>query len=198
MRVVYLRGRCRLRLCDVVVLSFSYRQLFSRTAGTASTTFSFYLACRRGWIERIPERAPLREQAVACGRAVAKFALSPSRAWLSVALSLGGLMVYFGVFLCSGHAFSLDLGWLDLYAVLPVVDSFAALPVSVSGLGVREKLFEILLERLAGVPQAEAVLMSLGGFAAMSVWSLLGVLGLPGYRTSAGREITLKEVVGQA
>jgi len=57
---------------------------------------------------------------------------------------------------------------------MPVVDAMSAMPVSISGIGVREKTFEILMNDLAGLPAEVAVSGSLIGFACSLVWAALG------------------------
>lgn len=59
-------------------------------------------------------------------------------------------------------------------SAMPVIDAISALPVSVGGIGVREKLFQVLLGDLAGVSATIAVSASLIGFACHSLWALAG------------------------
>jgi hypothetical protein len=59
---------------------------------------------------------------------------------------------------------------------MPVIDSISALPVTVAGVGVREKLFEVLMDDLASVPPETAIAASLAGFACNTLWALLGAL----------------------
>lgn len=61
-------------------------------------------------------------------------------------------------------------------SAMPVIDSISGLPVSVAGIGVREKLFEVLMKDLAGVPAETAVAASLAGFACSVLWAGLGAL----------------------
>lgn len=63
-------------------------------------------------------------------------------------------------------------------AVMPVVDTIAALPISVSGLGVRERTFDFLLSRLTGIETSEAVAASLIGFLFNLFWGLIGGLAI--------------------
>jgi uncharacterized membrane protein YbhN (UPF0104 family) len=63
-------------------------------------------------------------------------------------------------------------------AVMPVVDTVAALPISVSGLGVRERTFDFLLSRLTGIETSEAVAASLIGFLFNLFWGLIGGLAI--------------------
>ncbi|NJM36573.1 MAG: hypothetical protein HC845_01130 [Akkermansiaceae bacterium] len=61
-------------------------------------------------------------------------------------------------------------------SAMPVIDAISGLPISVAGVGVREKLFEVLMHDLAGVAPATAVAASLVGFACNGLWAALGAL----------------------
>jgi hypothetical protein len=66
----------------------------------------------------------------------------------------------------------------DFLAVLPVVDVVTMMPVSVSGLGVRETVLEELLGQVAGVPGDAAVAVSLVGFGFTLFWVVAGGLAV--------------------
>lgn len=61
-------------------------------------------------------------------------------------------------------------------AVMPIVDVITALPISISGLGVRERTFDFLIGKLTGIPTNTAVTASLIGFLFTLFWSLVGGL----------------------
>ena len=97
----------------------------------------------------------------------------------SIAASIVSLSVFFfsffafycGVRAVGGHA---DL--MPVMIAMPVVDMAAAVPVSVSGLGVREKTFETLMSALSGLPKSTAVAGSLAGWMFNVIWGLIGGL----------------------
>jgi hypothetical protein len=64
----------------------------------------------------------------------------------------------------------------SVISAMPVIDAVSGLPISIAGVGVREKLFEVLMKDLAGVPAETAVAASLAGFACNALWALLGAL----------------------
>ena len=76
---------------------------------------------------------------------------------------------YCGVRAVGGHA---DL--MPVMIAMPVVDMAAAIPISVSGLGVREKTFETLMSALSGLPHSTAVAGSLAGWVFNVIWGLVG------------------------
>ncbi len=153
-----------------------------------------FIISRKGWLRHLPRRAPMREGLISCAEAWDKFSRRPWLSLSTVGMSFVGLMIYFSVFVFCAMAFGLQIAWRDIFAVMTVVDAAVALPVSFAGLGLREKLFEVMMNRLAGVPPAAGVMVSLGGFVAMTVWNVVGGLFLPGYRSRRGEHIHLKDL----
>jgi glycosyltransferase 2 family protein len=100
------------------------------------------------------------------------------------AVSVVVILAYFLSFYCSGRSVGGGVPVTTFLTVMPVVDVVSSLPVSISGLGVREKSLEELLGIIAGVPVERAVLISLGGFAASLFWSLVGGVVFCFYRRS--------------
>lgn len=97
--------------------------------------------------------------------------------------ALGGLMVsflmfgaYFSSYFCGMRAVGGTPEYSAVVSAMPVIDAISGLPVSVAGVGVREKLFQVLLHDLAGVPAETAVAASLAGFFCNALWALLGAL----------------------
>ncbi|MET0262052.1 MAG: lysylphosphatidylglycerol synthase transmembrane domain-containing protein [Rariglobus sp.] len=155
-------------------------------AGASALLVFSLVVSRFNWAEKLSPRVPAREHLLGMIDGWARVTRHGGRASVAMALSVVGLALYYLVFAVCASAFRVNVSWTDVVAVMPVVDVASALPLSVAGLGVREAVFEVMLERLAGVPAADSVLISLGGFASMSVWCVAGALGLLGYR--AGRE----------
>ena len=98
-------------------------------------------------------------------------------------LSLAGLAVsflmlgaYFSSYYCGLRAVGGDTTYGTVMTAMPVIDAISGMPVSIAGVGVREKLFEVLLNDLASVPPETAVAASLAGFACNALWALLGAL----------------------
>lgn len=93
-------------------------------------------------------------------------------------VSLPMLVFHYGTFLCSARAVGVSMPVTDFMAAAGVADGVASLPVSVAGLGVREKAFETLLGRWHAVPAADAVALSLAGLAMLMVWGIAGAFCL--------------------
>lgn len=94
----------------------------------------------------------------------------------SLAVSLVMLPLYFASFWCGAHAVGSDVGFGPVLSAMPVVDAISAMPISIAGVGVREKTFELLMNDLTGMSDDVAVSASLVGFFCSLVWSLLGAL----------------------
>ena len=125
-------------------------------------------------VHTAPRWLPFRRQIMESGLAFGML----SRRWgltlAGVAVSFLTTYAYFATFYFASRAVGGEVGWLDLFSLLPLVDALAALPLTISGLGVREKLFEVLLKEVADVPAQISVLTSLAGFACSAFWGLVG------------------------
>lgn len=86
------------------------------------------------------------------------------------------LPVYYATFWCGVRALGHEVGAGKVISAMPVVDAISAMPLSVSGIGVREKSFEVLMNDLTGMPPQVAVSASLIGFACSLVWAIAGGL----------------------
>jgi uncharacterized membrane protein YbhN (UPF0104 family) len=107
--------------------------------------------------------------------------LSGNTILVALATTIAAHLCYAGSFYLSGEAFA-SIGTtassLDMLVITPIVNTFTSLPISISGIGVRESLFQVFLHDLCGVPLSAAVLVGSIGFAIRAVWALLGCLFL--------------------
>lgn len=86
------------------------------------------------------------------------------------------LIAFFTSYFCSLRAVGGTSAYGDVMTAMPVIDAVSGMPVSIGGVGVREKLFQVLLDDLAGVPAGTAVAASLAGFGCNAFWALGGAL----------------------
>lgn len=93
-----------------------------------------------------------------------------------VALACVMLLVYFLTFWCGARAVGCGVDLGTTMSAMPVIDAISSIPVSVSGVGVRENLFVILFGDLAGVDADLAVAASLAGFFCHMAWSAAGAV----------------------
>jgi len=152
--------------------------LWSLVIGGAAATvllLGSFVLTRARVREKLPERFPLRQKLLEIGEAWQLFAVEWRASLKAFALSFPVLFTYFGVYWCCGKAFAAPSTFWDVSCVMPVVAVLSSVPISFSGLGVREVLFTQLLGDLARVPEETAILLSLAGFLVYSVWNVLGV-----------------------
>lgn len=97
--------------------------------------------------------------------------------------AVGGLLVsflmlgaFFSSYYCGMRAVGGTAAYGAVISAMPVIDAISGMPISIAGVGVREKLFEVLMHDLAGVPPETAVAASLAGFACNVFWAGLGAL----------------------
>jgi uncharacterized protein (TIRG00374 family) len=103
----------------------------------------------------------------------------------------------FGSVICAAFAFSSLPGAPKIVAMIeaiPIVNTISAIPISLSGIGVREGLFETLLHTLDGTPKSLAVLISLTSFFLTVLWSLLGGVVYLFYRASTAEHLSMGEM----
>ena len=64
-------------------------------------------------------------------------------------------------------------GWVDYFLYLPIINSLAAVPISFSGFGVREGMYVGMFAQVH-MPEVQALALSLIGYLASLIWSLVG------------------------
>jgi hypothetical protein len=141
-----------------------------------------------GLVGRIPKRMPGRDTLAELAMAYNLY----GREWRTTALawlmSIAAHFGYFATFWCAGRAVASagvkvpTMG--ELFAIMPIVNTIIALPISIGGVGVREGLFQVFLSHLAGVTEAVAVVVSSTGYLLTLVWGLVGGVAYVLYRPS--------------
>lgn len=86
------------------------------------------------------------------------------------------LFAFFSSYYCGMRAVGGTAEYGAVVSAMPVIDAISGMPISVAGVGVREKLFQVLMNDLAGVAPDTAVAASLAGFACNVFWALAGAL----------------------
>jgi uncharacterized protein (TIRG00374 family) len=142
---------------------------------------TFWLAAS-GRADKIPRWAPLRDKLTQLCGLYFLFIEKWPRTLLAAGLSCFMLLGYFLIFYCAMRAYGVQPPVTQVFAFMPVVDIISALPISLGGIGVREKLFVVLLGDLLHVSAGVAVWISLTGFLTTLFWGLIGLLTLPFYR----------------
>jgi uncharacterized membrane protein YbhN (UPF0104 family) len=129
-----------------------------------------------------PKWLPMRERIIEIASIFDAFFADKRRAAGSIGLSFVALGSFFLIYYCAGRAIGVSVPFLDLLSIMPVIDVVTMLPVTLSGIGLREKSFETLLGALCNIPAGGAVLLSVTGFGLYACWSLLGAPAFLLYR----------------
>ena len=147
-----------------------------------------YIMTSRGWIHRLPARMPGRDKLAELALAYNLYGRTWRPTLSAFALSFPAHLGYFAVFYCAGQALRHDRlpmpTFAEMCAIMPVVNTISAMPASVGGLGVREGLFRIMLNKLCNVPVGDAQLISLTGYFLTFFWGLIGGVIYLFYRPS--------------
>jgi uncharacterized protein (TIRG00374 family) len=146
-----------------------------------------------GWVHYLPKWTPLRGRIVEVSAACHMYAKGWRQTIWAFLVSFPLFAMFFITFYCAARAFTDKLGLVDVFSVLPIVAVITAIPISVSGIGLRESLFVSLLAPF-GVGAAVATLISVTGFLINTVGSLAGGLVFLFYRSSTHETINLRDM----
>ena len=138
---------------------------------------------------KLPHWLPMRGKIVELSTAFSTYARDPRVLASTFALSVPAHLFIFLAFYFTARAFGLFSGlggMIDILSVLPVILTIASLPISLSGVGVREQLFQNVLAGLFGTPESVAVMISITGFLMIVFWGLVGGCVYLVYRPSGG------------
>ncbi len=101
----------------------------------------------------------------------------------------------FSAFLCAAHALGVRVPLIDFFAIMPVERTISALPISFAGIGLREKILQIMLHGLCGVSEAKAILIGSLSFVIILVCCLPGAFVYLFYKPSGAAEhVKLREM----
>jgi uncharacterized protein (TIRG00374 family) len=125
----------------------------------------------RAWLERLPRYDTLRRMV----DAYRVYASHPTVLTRTVLISFGVHFFSMLSIVCVGYGLGVrtENGPVDYFLYLPIINSVTAVPITISGFGVREGMY-IKMFREVGVPEATALVMSLLGYLAVLFWSIVG------------------------
>jgi glycosyltransferase 2 family protein len=152
---------------------------------TAVVVLSFWGGVSRSWPRARDwlRRAPKGETLERCLEACRRFGREPGFLLRTLGLSMLLNIVCVLQYLALARGLGANVTPLTLFLIVPMVVCIAALPVTPSGLGVRENLYVLLLSGPGiGVAPTEALSLSLLAYAGSLVWSLIGGLVYAGFR----------------
>lgn len=174
--------------------------------GSFAVVASGFLVDRLQLAGRLPQWMPLRAKIVDLAGAFSVYARDMKTLGTTLAISIPAHLLIFSAFYFVGRAFSAQLAaagqaalsMMDVCTVMPIISTITALPISLSGVGVREQLFQQLCGTLFGTPENIAVLISLGGFLMLLAWGLVGGIVYILYRPAGVRLGDMEAEVGEA
>jgi uncharacterized membrane protein YbhN (UPF0104 family) len=157
----------------------------------------------------LPEKFPGRDKLIEISAAYHLYAHHWRATLVAFGASLIAHLATFATFLCAAYALGAPVPLVNFFAVMPVERTISALPISFAGIGLREKVLQIMLSGLCGVPEAKAILIGSLSFLIILVCCLPGAIVYLFYKPSGAvarvkmremeREvITLEHEIGEA
>jgi hypothetical protein len=143
---------------------------------------------------RIPKKMPGHTFIIETAMAFSVYAGAWKSIVVAVVISLPLNIFIFGGAIFAAFAFKGNPGAAAMTSVIPIVNTITSLPISVGGVGVREKLFATMLHTLYGTPENLGVLISITGFAIIVSWGLIGGIVSLVYRPGDGSHVSLGEM----
>lgn len=126
------------------------------------------------FLDRLKQRLPMGEQLARAMNSYQNYTSHKRTLFkaflLSVGLHLGNFVG--AIFLGWGLDITI-VDWDKYFLLVPLINTIAAIPITVSGFGVREEMYRRTFGDL-GVPAEQAVALSLMNFAVQCAWSLVG------------------------
>jgi len=132
---------------------------------------TFYLGVRH---LKVPAWVPGNRRLASVAAGWGLFLNDIKRFVWTVLLSMPVFFTYYGGFYCGARAVNAGVSLGQIFSIMPIVTVITSLPISVSGMGIREGMFERLLGDLCGTPPEVASVVSLLGF---SIFTFLGMMG---------------------
>ncbi|MEO6848738.1 MAG: lysylphosphatidylglycerol synthase transmembrane domain-containing protein [Chthoniobacterales bacterium] len=156
--------------------------------------FVAFVVSKLQLVHRLPVRLPMRGTIVELSTAIDAYSRKPKAAFFVFLLSLVNHTIIFSSIYCAARAFAAQLSLGNIFTVSPIIQTLAALPISVAGIGVREKISEQLLSTLYQIPGSVAVLISITSFFMMAFWALVGGIVYLFYRSPGGNHAAFSQI----
>jgi len=159
----------RLRTFTVFTLAF-VTGVVGITALSFWRGFADRLPGLRKLLQRLPKYETMRRMIEACRVYASHPVVLGKTAAITVAVHVFSMLAI----VCIGKGLGITTASLtDYFLYLPIINSISAIPITISGFGVREGMYVAMFDRV-GVPGAAALALSLLGYFASLFWSLAG------------------------
>jgi uncharacterized protein (TIRG00374 family) len=181
---VILRYRWLTRTPEAAALLASFALILS-SAAMGIITLVAVVGLRLA--DKLPAAMPGRTKILEGAASIQAYGRSWPTIISCIFISFCGHSSFFFTYYCAARGLHVMVSFWDMAVILPIVNTIIALPISVSGVGVRENLYVTLLGDLCGIGKAQAVTISLVGFfSSVIFFGLLGGVFYLFYRSSAG------------
>jgi glycosyltransferase 2 family protein len=143
----------------------------------------------------LPEKFPGRDKLIEISAAYHLYAHHWRATLVAFGASIVAHLATFATFLCAAYALGAAVPLVDFFAIMPVERTISALPISFAGIGVREKILQIMLNDLCAVPEATAILIGSLSFLIILVCCIPGAVVYLFYKPSgAVAHVKLREM----
>ncbi len=135
------------------------------------------------FLKKTVQQLPFAEQRIRLFQAYLVFTQSWKTNFKTLLISFMIHSLLFGSAIAVLRSLGIQVEWLPFISTLPIIGVLMAVPISISGFGIREGLFVIYLGLAPlGIDQEHAITFSLLYFCVNLFWSLIGGLFYIGYR----------------
>lgn len=146
-----------------------------------------FLVTTMGWMHKLPQRLPMRDKLVELCTAYHAYGKAWRSSLAAFLLSIPVHLLSFALAYFVAHAFvdaAKKISLYDCMAIMPIINTLTAIPVTIGGAGAREVLFCQLFGDLCGVSEKTAMVVSLTTYTVMVLWGIAGGLVYIFYRSS--------------
>lgn len=184
-------GLLALFVIALVMMSFYYHRVFedkkliwfsvATLAVVLGTVLVTFLGLWKGLADKLPgvrarlRKLPKYDMISRMVEAYRNYASHPVLLLQTTLLSFGVHIFVMLSIICMGRGLNIVTtnGLIDYFLYLPIINSVAAVPITISGFGVREGMYAVMFGEV-GVATSLAVALSLLGYLATLFWSLVG------------------------
>ena len=164
---------------DVRLRSFAIVTLVVVVATVGGTALTFWRGFADkffglgSWLQRLPKYETLRRIVEACRM----YASHPVVLGKTTLITVGVHVFSMLSIVCVGKGLGIvtDNGMVDYFLYLPIINSITAIPITISGFGVREGMYIKMFSQV-GVASSSALALSLLGYITGLFWSLAGAI----------------------
>jgi hypothetical protein len=124
----------------------------------------------------LPKKFPGREKLIEIAAAYHLYARHWRATFVAFGASVVAHLATFATFLCAAYALGARVPLVNFFAIMPVERTISALPISFAGIGLREKVLQIMLHGLCGVPEGTAILIGSLSFLIILICCIPGAI----------------------